>query len=235
MSDIDTELGPVDYVVVAFPAGQAKFSGEMASELRALMDSNTVRVLDLVLLTKDADGSVEASELRDADDALDELRSEPPGRGRHRAGAPVSCIGWLFLRGFLNHFSNLGVGDGPRSTGAPRVFPERLNPAIHVTVAPPRRLLRRNSKFRCNLLILQPGSGTQHDPRSFHQARGQRTSARQLRMASTMAASPTVTTSSTWVRSSSKLRTPIDARNPSAVPLGESIFALWWVSTISSK
>ena len=69
MSDADVELGPVDYVVVAFPAGQADFSGEMASELRALMDSGTVRVLDLVLLTKDVDGSVEASELRDADDS----------------------------------------------------------------------------------------------------------------------------------------------------------------------
>ena len=69
MSDADVELGPVDYVVVAFPAGQADFSGEMASELRALIDSGTVRVLDLVLLTKDVDGSVEASELRDAEDS----------------------------------------------------------------------------------------------------------------------------------------------------------------------
>jgi hypothetical protein len=56
MSDADTELGPVDYLVVAFPAGQANFSGQMASELRALMDSNTVRVLDLVLVTKNVDG-----------------------------------------------------------------------------------------------------------------------------------------------------------------------------------
>jgi Family of unknown function (DUF6325) len=68
MSDAN-ELGPVDYVVVAFPAGQADFSGEMASELRALMDSDTVRVLDLVLVTKDVDGSVEGTELRDADDS----------------------------------------------------------------------------------------------------------------------------------------------------------------------
>ena len=30
MSDAD-ELGPVDYLVVAFPAGQERFSGEMAS------------------------------------------------------------------------------------------------------------------------------------------------------------------------------------------------------------
>jgi hypothetical protein len=69
MSHADVELGPVDYLVVAFPAEKANFSGAMASELRALMDSNTVRLLDLVLLIKGVDGSVEASELRDADDS----------------------------------------------------------------------------------------------------------------------------------------------------------------------
>jgi Family of unknown function (DUF6325) len=69
MSEAEVELGPVDYVVVAFPAGKADFSGAMATELRALVESSTVRVLDLVVLTKDADGSVEATELRDADDS----------------------------------------------------------------------------------------------------------------------------------------------------------------------
>ena len=33
MSDTDMELGPVDYIVVAFPAGKTDFSGEMAAEL----------------------------------------------------------------------------------------------------------------------------------------------------------------------------------------------------------
>ena len=70
MSHADVELGPVDYLVVAFPADQANFSGEMASELKRLIASNTVRVLDLVVLTKDKDGSVEAAELRDVDDSV---------------------------------------------------------------------------------------------------------------------------------------------------------------------
>jgi Family of unknown function (DUF6325) len=69
MSHADVELGPVDYVVVAFPAGKQDFSGAMASELTALMDSNTVRLLDLLLVSKGVDGSVEATELRDADDS----------------------------------------------------------------------------------------------------------------------------------------------------------------------
>jgi hypothetical protein len=40
-----------------------------AAELKALIKGNTVRVLDLLLVTKDVDGSVEASELREADDS----------------------------------------------------------------------------------------------------------------------------------------------------------------------
>ncbi len=77
MTDINVdELGPVDYLVVAFPAEKANFSGEMASELKKLVDSNTIRVLDLVMIMKGDDGSVEASELRDADDSeIGELRA----------------------------------------------------------------------------------------------------------------------------------------------------------------
>ena len=77
MTDINVdELGPVDYLVVGFRADKANFSGEMASELKALIESNTIRVLDLVMVVKDEDGSVEASELRDADDSeIGELRA----------------------------------------------------------------------------------------------------------------------------------------------------------------
>ncbi len=59
------ELGPVDYIVVEFPAGASNFTGEMAAELRALVDSGTIRVIDVLILTKDADGTVEATELSD--------------------------------------------------------------------------------------------------------------------------------------------------------------------------
>jgi uncharacterized protein DUF6325 len=77
MTDINVdELGPVDYLVVAFPAERANFSGEMASELNRLIASNMIRVLDLVIVTKDEDGSVEAAELRDVDDTeIGELRA----------------------------------------------------------------------------------------------------------------------------------------------------------------
>jgi len=68
------ELGPVDYLVVEFPAGASHFSGEAAAELAALVDAGTIRVLDVLILAKDADGSVEALEIDDLD-ALDELRT----------------------------------------------------------------------------------------------------------------------------------------------------------------
>ena len=57
------QLGPVDYIVVEFPAGASNFTGEMAKELLALVDSGTIRLIDILILTKAEDGSVEATEL----------------------------------------------------------------------------------------------------------------------------------------------------------------------------
>ena len=60
-------LGPVDYLVVEFPAGASNFTGEMATELLALVDSGTIRVIDILILAKDKNGSVEAMELSDVE------------------------------------------------------------------------------------------------------------------------------------------------------------------------
>ena len=68
------ELGPVDYVVVEFPAGSSNFTGEMAAELIALVDAGTIRVIDVLILTKNEDGSVEADELSDIEE-LGELQT----------------------------------------------------------------------------------------------------------------------------------------------------------------
>jgi hypothetical protein len=59
------ELGPVDYLVIEFPAGASNFTGEMATELLALVDAGTVRVIDALILAKAEDGTVEATELSD--------------------------------------------------------------------------------------------------------------------------------------------------------------------------
>ena len=62
------ELGPVDFVIVEFPAGKANFTGEMAEELVRLVDAGTIRLIDVLILTKDEDGTIEAMELSDLDD-----------------------------------------------------------------------------------------------------------------------------------------------------------------------
>ena len=59
------ELGPVDYVIVEFPAGASNFTGEMAAELVRLVDAGTIRLIYVLILTKNEDGSVEATELSD--------------------------------------------------------------------------------------------------------------------------------------------------------------------------
>jgi hypothetical protein len=75
------DLGPVDYLVVEFPAGASNFTGEMAAELLALVNSGTIRVIDILILTKDDDGAVEAVELGDVGErgelqALEALEAE---------------------------------------------------------------------------------------------------------------------------------------------------------------
>jgi len=59
MAEINLDqLGPVDYVVVGFPADKADFSGAMADELKKLIGSGTVRVLDLLMVSRGEDGTV---------------------------------------------------------------------------------------------------------------------------------------------------------------------------------
>src|SRR5438874_1916787 len=72
------------------PAGASNFTGEMAAELLALVDSGTIRVIDIVILTKDEDGAVEAVELADVGElgelqALEAPAGRAVGRGRRRA------------------------------------------------------------------------------------------------------------------------------------------------------
>lgn len=71
-ADID-EMGPVDYLVVEFPAGHSSFTGEMSEELIRLADEGTIRILDLLVLQKAADGSVEGFEVDDFE--MDSMRA----------------------------------------------------------------------------------------------------------------------------------------------------------------
>lgn len=60
-------VGPVDIIVVAFPDNQ--FTGDVAPALEALVQAGTIRVIDLVFVTKSADGDVVGIELSDLDEA----------------------------------------------------------------------------------------------------------------------------------------------------------------------
>lgn len=70
------ELGPIDYLVIEFPPGTQHFDGEMARELLSLVDSEMIRVLDLLVIAKDADGGIEALELDDLEEAGELARLE---------------------------------------------------------------------------------------------------------------------------------------------------------------
>ena len=61
----DDELVPIDYLVVEFPYRQADLDGALAIELAAMVDAELVRVLDLLVLHKDVDGSIEVVEYED--------------------------------------------------------------------------------------------------------------------------------------------------------------------------
>ena len=58
------EMGPVDYVVVEFPGN--KMTGEGLPLLVDLVDRGIIRILDLLFVTKEQDGSLTAVELSDA-------------------------------------------------------------------------------------------------------------------------------------------------------------------------
>ncbi len=58
-------VGPVDVVIVGFPGN--KFTGRIVPALMELVDSGTIRVVDLLFVMKDADGVVTTIEAADLD------------------------------------------------------------------------------------------------------------------------------------------------------------------------
>jgi len=53
-------MGPVQMLVIGFDGGE--FKGEIAGELERLREQDTIRVVDLVVVAKDADGNVSVGE-----------------------------------------------------------------------------------------------------------------------------------------------------------------------------
>ena len=74
-------LGPVELLAVKFP--RERVQGDVANALRDLVESGTIRVIDLLIVRKNAQGVVTMSELDDLDAedyaAIDPLVSDITG------------------------------------------------------------------------------------------------------------------------------------------------------------
>jgi uncharacterized protein DUF6325 len=67
------QMGPIDYVVIEFPDGEHK--GDAAPLLVDLVDRGIIRILDLMLISKGQDGTIQAVEVSDLDgDGVSEFR-----------------------------------------------------------------------------------------------------------------------------------------------------------------
>jgi hypothetical protein len=61
----DEDLGPIDYLIVEFPG--SKMTGEGLPMLVDLVDRGIIRILDLLFVTKEQDGSTTIAEIADFD------------------------------------------------------------------------------------------------------------------------------------------------------------------------
>ena len=82
MNDNDVELGPIDYLVVEWPAGKEP-NGEGLKHLADLTDRGLIRVIDLAFVRKNDDGSIEGVAITDldADGSLDLVQFEGAASG----------------------------------------------------------------------------------------------------------------------------------------------------------
>ena len=67
MEASDMELGPIDIVVIAYPAG-SPMTGEAAPLLVDLVERGIIRVLDAMFVTKNEDGTFSGFDARDLTD-----------------------------------------------------------------------------------------------------------------------------------------------------------------------
>jgi hypothetical protein len=65
MADDAAPMGPISYLIVEFPGN--KMTGEGLPILVDLVDRGIIRILDLMFVTRDADGSLTSIELSDLD------------------------------------------------------------------------------------------------------------------------------------------------------------------------
>jgi hypothetical protein len=69
-------LGPIDYIVVGFKGNN--FDGSVLEEISKAVESEVIRVVDLLFVIKDEDGTVTMAEIEDQEDDLKEVAKAWP-------------------------------------------------------------------------------------------------------------------------------------------------------------
>jgi len=62
------DLGPVEYLMLTFPGN--KFNGQISKALGDLVESGTIRILDLTFIIKDPDGTTAAFEYDELEEVV---------------------------------------------------------------------------------------------------------------------------------------------------------------------
>ena len=115
-------IGPVELLVLKFPGNQ--FTGEVGPALKELVDSGTIRIIDLLFAITDPQGNISVVELSDLDSAAkgefdpvvtdqtdllthDDARSLAAGLGPDSSGAIM-----LFENTWATKFRDAVLGAG---------------------------------------------------------------------------------------------------------------------------
>ena len=115
-------IGPVELLVLKFPGNQ--FTGEVGPALKELVDSGTIRIIDLLFAITDPQGNISVVELSDLDSAAkgefdpvvtdqtdllthDDARSLAAGLGPDSSGAIM-----LFENTWATRFRDAVLGAG---------------------------------------------------------------------------------------------------------------------------
>jgi hypothetical protein len=139
------ELGPVELLLLQFPGNQ--FTGEIIPALQELVDTGTIRIIDLVFVAKDADGNAVGIELEELDDdfrenfnsvvtELEGLIAEEDIEDLAAALEPNSSAGiLLFENTWAKRFRDAVAGSGGELVARIPIPPEAMAEVIAANAA----------------------------------------------------------------------------------------------------
>jgi uncharacterized membrane protein len=133
------QLGAVELLVIGFPENQ--FTGEIVPALADLVDKGTIRLIDVVFVSRENDGSVIGLELSSVDDSIREafspLLSDPESLIHDEdiadvaealdPGSSVALV--LFEHTWANGFRRALVEAGGELIDSFRIAPEAIDAA----------------------------------------------------------------------------------------------------------